>query len=532
VPDGCSAALTCALAAAEASLLAAHALATPSTVAALPADGRALLRRVGALSAELCAVDDATAPQQAAPSGADGGSGVSRERPHFEFSSLPHSLVVRVLAALPADARLRCAEVCRTWRAAVLDRSLWLRVNLSAGSGLTHEVTPALLRAVSARAAGRMQALMLPVSELDPDFIALLDLAQANSASLRELEMVQPDEERVTHSTFAEVERVLRAAPQLQVLRTEVAVTRTHIALPLREAVRMLRNESPFGPLHVRSLLIEPNVGDDDEQAQRFNVPELLAFLAAMSEHASLEKAFLEYVPLDAPAVLDALIDAALARRLSELNFTCCNLSSASIPAFLRLLGGGAVTQLVIDGGRRLLDAPAALLLADALRANTTLRILQLDDVFIWDDMVAGVAVMTALTAHPSLHLLNLINNRVHVGNAAAVGAALGALVAASTPALHTLYVPFCALGDVGLAPLVDALPRSTHLRELYCKGNAMSDEFARDNFLPAIRANTSLRMLEASDKDIINVPDEVHEAEALVKARANADAAAVGAAA
>jgi hypothetical protein len=59
-----------------------------------------------------------------------------------------------------------------------------------------------------------------------------------------------------------------------------------------------------------------------------------------------------------------------------------------------------------------------------------------------------------------------------------------------------------------------------------------MSDEFARDNFLPAIRANTSLRMLEASDKDIINVPDEVHEAEALVKARANADAAAVGAAA
>jgi hypothetical protein len=144
---------------------------------------------------------------------------------------------------------------------------------------------------------------------------------------------------------------------------------------------------------------------------------------------------------------------------------------------------------------------------------------------------------MTALTAHPTLEELHLDNNMsIFDDHAAAVGAALGALVAANAPALQMLNVSYSSLGDAGLAPLVDALPRNTHLRLLHCKDNPMSDAFARDTFLPAIRANTSLRVLSASewwggDEDRI-VPDEVLQAEALVKARADADAAAAYAAA
>jgi hypothetical protein len=91
VPGDCSAALTSALAAVEASLLAACTLATPSAVTALSADGRALLRRVGTLSVKLCALDDALMARQHALSGADGGN-ASGEVECLQFSSLPHSL--------------------------------------------------------------------------------------------------------------------------------------------------------------------------------------------------------------------------------------------------------------------------------------------------------------------------------------------------------------------------------------------------------------------------------------------------------
>jgi hypothetical protein len=58
-----------------------------------------------------------------------------------------------------------------------------------------------------------------------------------------------------------------------------------------------------------------------------------------------------------------------------------------------------------------------------------------------------------------------------------------------------------------------------------------MSGAFARDTFLPAIRANTSLRELAASEwwggeEDGV-APEEALQAEALVRARADADAAA-----
>jgi hypothetical protein len=527
-PDGGDDAMTSALAAAEASLLAACALATPSAVAARGNTG-ALLRRVDAVSATLSRLRGALSTQQTAPSGA-GGSGVSRRRQRVEFSSLPHSLVVRVLAALPVDARLRCAEVCRTWRAAVLDRSLWLRVNLSAASGVTHAVTPALLRAVAARAAGHMQALALPSLEAAPFFDAVLDVLHANRVSLRELEQTTEMSTTEVYFPFSMVERVLAAAPQLQVFRTDV----TH-SNSLQEIARMLRNEAPFGPLRVRFLLV-----CDDDADEREDDADLLELAAAMHQHASLEGAWLEDIPLGMPTVLDAFVDAALAARIAQLDLHRCTLSLASAPALARLLGSAALTRLtVINYGDQLLDVDTAVLLADALRANTTLVALGLNHVSLWHDAGAGAILITALTAHPSLQELSLVNNRMHddddadadadaEADALMVGAALGALIVANAPALRTLSVSYCALGDAALAPLVDALPHNTHLRQLDCPDVDMTAAFARDRFLPAIRANTSLRELTASEwwggvKDGL-APEEVLQAEALVKARAYAN--------
>ena len=82
------------------------------------------------------------------------------------------------------------------------------------------------------------------------------------------------------------------------------------------------------------------------------------------------------------------------------------------------------------------------------------------------------------------------------------------------------------------MAPLMDALPQNTHLRVLHCELTDMSAEFARDRFVPAIRANASLRMLNASEGLVpgiqgYNARPVLLEAEALVKARDAADAAA-----
>jgi hypothetical protein len=524
-PADCGDELRSALAAAEASLLAALSLATPSAAAALPADARALLRRVGALSADLGALHDTLTAQQA------GSSGVSRQRQRVEFSSLPHTLVVRVLAALPADARLRCAEVCKAWRAAVSDRSLWLRVDLLPASGVTRAVSAALLRAVAARAAGHLQALRLPLRRRALPVSVLLVVLRANSASMRELEVISQNVDTLDYFLHESVLRVLRAAPLLQVFRSNVTA-------PLRQVARLLRNEAPYGPLRVCFLHVVPNEPhtegaeeEEEEEEERVDGADVLSLAGAMRQHASLQGVWLQDVPLDTPAVAGAFVDAALERRITQLDTEHCSLSPASAPALARLLGSTALTGLTIHNeARQLLDAAAAELLGDAFRANTTLRTLFLNGVDLWRDAAAGAAVVTALSSHPSLHELVLHDNRMHVAAAAAtVGAALETLIAANAPALYTLDVDKCSLGDAGLAPMFHALPRNTHLGDLCCQDNGMSVAFARDTFLPAIRANRSLRNLVASawwggEEDGI-APAAVFQAEVLVTARANADA-------
>jgi Ran GTPase-activating protein (RanGAP) involved in mRNA processing and transport len=250
----------------------------------------------------------------------------------------------------------------------------------------------------------------------------------------------------------------------------------------------------------------------------------LRELLPAVAAHAALTKLHLSGFPLEMPDDLDAVVDIALSSRLERLIFDRCDVCAASAPALVRLLSGTTLTKLKLFNADQselvpLLDAPAAALLAAALRANGTLTELVFASMGMWRDeetAAAAATLLAALPAHPSLRVLNFDANRCVPDEAAHIaGAALGALVAANAPALHELSVYSCSLGDAGLAPLFAALQRNTHLRTLKCEENDMSGAFARHVALPALRANTSLRMLRLSvnDDNVIKVPQPTLEA-------------------
>lgn len=97
-------------------------------------------------------------------------------------------------------------------------------------------------------------------------------------------------------------------------------------------------------------------------------------------------------------------------------------------------------------------------------------------------------AVMDALKQLPALRSFSLFLNPVPRAHHAAVGAALGALLATNLPGLRILRAAE-QLGDEGLAPLLDGLAANTHLRELKCGPHDASLAFARDRLEPAMAA-------------------------------------------
>ncbi len=279
----------------------------------------------------------------------------------------------------------------------------------------------------------------------------------------------------------------------------------------------MLRNEGVFERLRLRCLCLNQR---RDEPAGEEAV---LALAAAAPWHASLTELRLHSVVLDTAVKLDAVVEAALTHRMRGVWLTACGLSRASLPALVRLCGSSTLATLGLHNDAAMLpDLPAAAALGTVLRANSTLTMLELSNHGIWRDPAVGTALLGALTGHRSVRVLDLFFMDVPAAHQAAAGAALGALVAANAPALHELDVSYSGLTDEGWGPLVDALPGNTHLRSLRMleagPGVLMSEAFARNRLLPAVRANSSLRELN-TDLDW-----EGHvEAEELVRVRAAA---------
>jgi hypothetical protein len=400
------------------------------------------------------------------------------------FAALPHEVALIIFSRLTVEQRLRCIAVCRGWRATLADRDAWLQLDLTRADG--SDCSEALLLAATSRAGGQLRSLRLACGG-HALHDSLCAVAAGNVATLEELRISAPGAAYPQRRRVEELEALLRAAPQLRTLEADVNCDNA------AEAQRVLRNEPPFGPLRVRQL----NLSEDS------TLESVLAVAADLATHASLESFRLQVVPLDVPAALDAVVDAALVRRVSSLGLRDCCLSPDSAPALARLLGGNALTQLNIIGGiRQLLDAPAAALLANALRANTSLTALALAQIELWHDAAAATQLMDVLTVHPRLRKLDLSWNQPDDDGLPAeeVGAALATLLLANAPALQTLDISWCILAEAGLAPVVGALRHNTHLTQLNCSANGMSEWFARKQLLPAVRANASLRKLIAAD--------------------------------
>jgi hypothetical protein len=388
---------------------------------------------------------------------------------------------------------------------------LWQHLNVSPTSGVTRPVTAALLAGAAARAHGSLRTLDVSgCAGISAE--ALLAVATANAATLREVYLgeLTPDQHPLGAEEF---EALLWAAPLLRVSNASAACS------DLATACRVLRNEGIFERLRLRCLLVTQ---PDNEPAGQEAV---LALAAAVPCHASLTFLQVDGFVLDTAVKLNAVADAALRQRMTALWLLNCGLTRACAPALARLCASSTLTELGVGGDGAVLENVAtALVIADALRANTSLTELTLQRFGIWRDPAVGAALLGALTGHCSVRVLDLWSMDVPAAHEAAAGAALGALVAANSPALHELRVLYSVLGDEVWGPLVDALPGNTHLRTLNLadfeeEGQIMSEAFARDRLLPAVRANTSLRELVTG----LQWAGE-REAEELVQQRAAAD--------
>ncbi len=436
------------------------------------------------------------------------------------FASLPLPLAHRIFLKLPSDARSRAACVCRAWRNVLADPTLWTRLVVRAKE-------KCFVKALyGAARCARRQLRHLDITRQDVSLNELLPVLTANAGSLRELHLHSV---HAAHTTSVTYEAVLAAAPLLQVVSAVYTYCDHNDAPQMLHAARLQMRHS----LEVRF--------DDDNDGMFGDLVCFGPFAAALMD-ATLQPALLQVeiccADTEDPALMGALVDAAVERQLRVLTLDYCTPPNAAL--LVRLLTEGSLVGLEFypslewEALQMFEDVAGAALVADALRVNTKLTDLVLVEAGLSDMRVAEL-LLGALVGHPSLcelhirneYILNF-NDRYYnedehaMGMAADFGAVLAALISADAPALHVFGCFNNSLSDAGLTPIVEALAGNRHLRELDLRGNGMSEEFAREFLLPAVRANTSLRKLKCANHD--SNPPAAAKAERLVRRRGQRD--------
>ena len=139
-------------------------------------------------------------------------------------------------------------------------------------------------------------------------------------------------------------------------------------------------------------------------------------------------------------ALLDALVQIAIARPFSKLFIPHTGLTGESLPSLTRLLEEGALTELSIGGNAQLFAGQDLAAFSAALR-NSKLTSLDLARTRLFASPSDGLAVLDALVGHPTLQSLHLNNNCPSEDAKLPVSETLGKLVAANS-ALQTLSNP------------------------------------------------------------------------------------------
>lgn len=419
--------------------------------------------------------------------------------------ALPLTLTERVLMFLPVDARGRAACVCKAWRAALCGPMCWRNLDLTRleqpllGNVAAHEFKHPVVVAALARARGQLRSLdvspALYVSRAD-----LVEVLTANAGTLRNLRVHHLLVDDLTEGVHQpSLQAIMAAAPLLQTVETTDTVS-----CKWQSAPAVLHAAPPLATLSVCKLFVHFRERWEDGLAGMARVGPFAAALADGALQPSLTDVSFQCTDVAAPGVMDAIVDAALARRLPALSFVGCTPPPAAPLA--RLLRGTSFTKLILcqtHDAQLLFDAAGAALVAAALRATTALAELTFMNSGLGRYRGAAQTLLDALVGHRSLRELTLECEGVAVP--ALRGAALAAILSADTPALQSLSV-YCAkgrneactcrLGDAGLMPLMAALRHNHHLRQLSIGNNNMSTRFALQHLLPAVRLNTSLRDL------------------------------------
>ena len=272
----------------------------------------------------------------------------------WSFATLPLPDLLRVFALLPADERARAATVCQTWRyvltAGPTSWRLWTEVDLSETSGVTCTRGDAALEAVTALARGRLRTLKLRDFDVrfEPHSFtveALLCVVNLN-ARLEELTYVPADNEWLM---VAELQLLLAAVPTLQRLITEVETTDAATARAL------LRREPPYAAVNLCTI----GLTDESDEEPLRTADSVIAFAADVAACESLRGLALVHANLRPPAALQALIDAALTRRLESIHFNRCEYApAAALPQLAYLLERGreTLTRLAIEDSPSLFE--------------------------------------------------------------------------------------------------------------------------------------------------------------------------------
>ena len=271
----------------------------------------------------------------------------ARVSPDTVLSPLPRCFVHAVFLRLPVDARLRCAEVSRAWRALLADTTLWSSLALSLDSGLTRFSQP-LFRAAVVKAGGKQRTLdVLGVhiyGEIDDEteddnneplnalsFGVLRAAVAFNSSTLVELRTCS----RGHRFLVPKVRLLLEDAPLLQLLELNLCFD----GQPARD---ILLKE----PLRIQSILV---AGDPPI----FNHPpvppvDVFTLCADLRNLGSLQSLTLSCVDVNTAASMVALVDAAIALRLGVLRLYDCATGSETLPALTRCVSSGAARKLVV----------------------------------------------------------------------------------------------------------------------------------------------------------------------------------------
>lgn len=426
------------------------------------------------------------------------------------IESLPTALLVEILALVPVKTRLRCREVARAWRDALAERRAWASIDFS--DMQPERITKRLVEATVARAGGALDALnVFNCSDMLRSVV--LSITAAHAGTLRELWLFQNG--FLSWEPF--LTDLLRAAPALREVHAFPSLSR----FSAKVAQKLLGGDLRYKTLRWQSMLVGSTYLTYSEPASDW-----VALFDAVAAHATLRA--LDTV-LPPPHALPALVDAAT--RLTRLTLHACRPTPGAGTQLARLLRSSKLTTLEIVGDvLELEDLRGAKEFALALGECSSLLHLRLMRTRIWSDAQLSLLLLRVLTGHPTLRSFKTLfphdryDDPFATTPAAGLGAALAALVAANKPALAGLSFDV-SLGRRQLRWVVEALPHNTHLRILEL-ARISSNTFAREQLLPALSANTSLRSFKADIPDIPRKLSPSTTIETLMAARRAADAA------